>query len=75
MVLAVNQGVKFVNILPKHLPCKICHKNTQEELKNFGVDSLIADVHSHRNLLRNKKIIQESFHAHFVARLHQGESD
>ena len=29
----------------------------------------------HRNFLRNKKVKQESFHAHFAEGLHQGESD
>ena len=30
---------------------------------------------SHRNFLRNKKVKQESFHAHFAESLHQRESD
>ena len=30
---------------------------------------------SHRNFLRNKRVKQESFHAHFTEGLHQGESD
>ena len=30
---------------------------------------------SHRNFLRNKKVKQELFHAHFAGGLHQGESE
>ena len=47
--------------------------NTQEALKNFEVDLIIIDVRI-GNFLRNKKVKQESFHAHLVEGLRQGES-
>ena len=99
MVLAINQGVKFANILLKHtnlnhhprsayipylncvsknvvylFTCKTCHKqytgSTEEFRSRFNNYRC-----SHRNFLRNKKVKQESFHAHFAEDLHQGESD
>ena len=102
MILAINQDVKFANILPKYtnlnhhlrcvysirpqnlnctsknvvylFTCKTCHKqytgSTEEFRSRFNNYRC-----SHRNFLRNKKVKQESFHAHFAEGLHQGESD
>ena len=54
--------------------CNTCHKqyteSTEESRSRFNNYRC-----SHRNFLRNKKVKQESFHAHFAEDLHQGESD
>ena len=54
--------------------CKTCHKQYTGSTEEFwsGFNNYIS---SHGNLLRNKKVKQESFHAHFAEGLHQGESD
>ena len=54
--------------------CKTCHKQytgSTEEFRNIFNNYRC----SHRNFLRNKKVKEESFHAHFVEVLHRGESD
>ena len=54
--------------------CKTCHKQYTGSNKEF--ESRFNKYRcSHRNFLRNKKVKQESFHAHFAEGLHQGESD
>ena len=103
MVLAINQGVTFANILPKHtnlnhhprrayipldrknlncasknvvylFTCKTCYKQYTGSTEEF--QSRFNNYrYSHRNFLRNKKVKQGSFHAHFTEGLHQGESD
>ena len=54
--------------------CKTCHKqytgSTEECRSRFNNYRC-----SHRNILRNKKVKQELFHAHFAEGLYQGESD
>ena len=54
--------------------CKTCHKqytgSTEEFWSRFNNYRC-----SHRTFLRNKKVKQESFHAHFAEGIHQGESD
>ena len=54
--------------------CKTCYKqyigSTEEFRSRFNNSRC-----SHRNFLKNKKVKQESFHAHFPEGLHQGESD
>ena len=54
--------------------CKTYHKqytgSTEEFRSRFNNYRC-----SHRNFLRNKKVKQESFHAHFAEGPHQGESD
>ena len=54
--------------------CKTCHKQYTGSTEEF--QSRFNNYRcSHRNFLRNKKVKQESFHAHFAEGLHQGESD
>ena len=54
--------------------CKTCHKqytgSTEEFRSRFNNYRCL-----HRDFLMNKKVKQESFHAHFVEGLHQGEND
>ena len=54
--------------------CKTCHKqytgSTEEFRSRFNNYRFL-----HRIFLRNKKVKQESFHAHFLERLHQVERD
>ena len=54
--------------------CKTCHKQYTESTEGFR--SRFNNYRcSHRNFFRNKKVKQESFHAHFEEGFHQGESD
>ena len=54
--------------------CKTCHKPYTGSTEEFR--SRCNNYRgSHRNFLKNKKVKQESFHAHFTEGLHQGESD
>ena len=54
--------------------CKTCHKQytrtTEEFRSRFNNYRCL-----HRNFLRNKRVKQELFHAHFAEGLHQRESD
>ena len=54
--------------------CKTYHKQYTGSTEEFG--SRFNNYRClHRNLLWNKKVKQEPFHAHFAEVLHQGESD
>ena len=53
---------------------KTCHKQYTGSTEKFQ-SRFNTYRCSHRNFLRNKKVKQESFHAHFTEGLHQGESD
>ena len=54
--------------------CKTCHKqytgSTEKIWSRFNNYRCL-----HGNFLGNKKVKQESFHAHFMEGLHQGEND
>ena len=54
------------------LTCKTSHKQYTESTEEFR--SRFSDYRCcYRNVLRNKKVKQESFHAHFAGGLHQAE--
>ena len=54
--------------------CKTCHKQYTGSNEEF--QSRFNNYRcSHRNFLRNEKVKQEPFQAHFAEGLHQGESD
>ena len=54
--------------------CKTGHKQFTRSTEDFR--SRFNNYRRlHRNFLMNKKVKQESFHAHFAEGLHQGESD
>ena len=54
--------------------CKTCHKQCTDSTEEFR--SRFDNCRClHRKFFRNKKVKQESFHAHFVEGLHRGESD
>ena len=53
---------------------KTCHKQYKGSTEKFR--SRFNNYRcSHRNFLRNKKVKQASFHAHFAEGLHQLEND